>query len=174
MFKVAEINRPTAEAMEMENGKKSWVEYHLRRKAVLPILERLVLVNEPEKNVGRQTSKELETLLWWKGVPLSKMGNIANRCILYNQFAKGGMEEVSIPAQWTENHQIELNALRNAPIERADTSYGCFLVQHNRDGERAYQKISTKAKVNFKQKMVEMYEVGADDRQSPPPSLTSM
>ena len=62
MFKAAEINRQTEEAAEMENRKQSRVEYHLRRKAALPILERLV--NELEKNVGWQTSKELETLLW--------------------------------------------------------------------------------------------------------------
>ncbi len=77
MFKAVEINRQTAEAAEMENGKQSRVEYHLRCKAALPILERQV--NELGKTVGRQTSKELETLLWWRGGPVSKMGNAANR-----------------------------------------------------------------------------------------------
>jgi hypothetical protein len=104
----------------MENGKHSRVKYYLRRKAALPILERLV--NELGKNVRWQTSKELEMLLWWKGVPVSKMGNVANRCILHKQFAEGGMEEVSIPTPWMKNDQIELNALRNAPIKMADTS----------------------------------------------------
>jgi hypothetical protein len=61
MFKVAEINRRTAEAAEMENGKKSRVEYHLRCEAELSILEHLV--NELENNVGQQTSKEPEMLL---------------------------------------------------------------------------------------------------------------
>jgi hypothetical protein len=79
-------------------------------------------VNELEKIVGRLTSKELEMLLWWKGAPVSKMGNNANRRILHKQFVEGGVEEVSIPTPWTENDQIELNALRNAPIEMADTS----------------------------------------------------
>jgi hypothetical protein len=74
----------------MENGKHSRVEYHLRRKAALPILERLV--NELEKMSGGKRSKELEMLLWWKGVPVSKMGNIVNRCILHEQFAEGGAE----------------------------------------------------------------------------------
>jgi hypothetical protein len=111
----------------MEKGKKSRVEYHLRCKAALPILERLV--NELEKDVGQLTSKELETLLRWKGVPMPKMGNIMNRCILYQQFAEGGAEEVSIPALWMENNQIDLNALMNALIKMADTLYGCFLVQ---------------------------------------------
>jgi hypothetical protein len=115
MFEAAEINRQTAEPVEMENGKHSRVEYHLRCQVALPILERLV--NELEKNVGRQASKELEMLFWWKGFPVSKMGNIANRCILHEQFAEGGMEEVSIPTPWTENNQIELKL-----IKMADTS----------------------------------------------------
>jgi hypothetical protein len=62
-------------------------------------------------------------LLWWKGVPVLKMGNVANRCILHTQFAEGTVEEVSIPTPWMENDQIGLNALRNnAPIKTADTS----------------------------------------------------
>ncbi len=61
-------------------------------------------------------------LLWWKGVPVSKMGNIANRCILHEPFPQGATEEVSVPTPWTENDQIELNALRNAPIKMANTS----------------------------------------------------
>jgi hypothetical protein len=120
MFKAAEINWQTEEVVEMENGKHSRVEYHLRHKAALPILERLV--NELGKNVGWQTSKELERLLWWKGVPVSKMGNVANRRILHEQFAEGGAEEVSIPTPWMENNQIELNALRNSPIKISNTS----------------------------------------------------
>ncbi len=39
-------------------------------------------------------------------------------------------------------------------------------------GAEAYQKMSTKEKVDFKRKMAEMYELGADDGQPPPPSLT--
>jgi hypothetical protein len=53
---------------------------------------------------------------------MSKMGNVANRRILHEQFAVGGTEEVSIPTPWTENDQIELNAPRNAPIKMANTS----------------------------------------------------
>jgi hypothetical protein len=55
-----------------------------------------------------------------------------------------------------ENAQIELNALRNVPIKMADTSYGCFLAQHKRNMEWAYQKMSTKEKMDFKQTMTEM------------------
>ncbi len=73
-----------------------------------------------------------------------------------------------IPAPWTKNDQIELNALRNAPIKMADTSYGCFLAQYKRDVEWAYRKKSTKEKVDFKQKMAEIHKAGADNRQTPP------
>jgi hypothetical protein len=55
MFKAAEINRRTAEVAEMENGKQSRVEYHLRRKAALPILERLV--NELGKMSGGKQAR---------------------------------------------------------------------------------------------------------------------
>jgi hypothetical protein len=55
MFKAAEINRQTKEVVEMENGKHSRVEYHLRRKAALPILE--CLVNELEKMSGGKQAR---------------------------------------------------------------------------------------------------------------------
>jgi hypothetical protein len=54
MFRAAEINKQTAAAVEMENGKKSRVEYHLRCESTLPIL---CQVNDLENNVGR---KELD------------------------------------------------------------------------------------------------------------------
>ncbi len=61
MFKLAEINRRTEEAVDREKEKKSWVEYHARQEAALPIVDRLE--NELENNVARLTSKELEVLL---------------------------------------------------------------------------------------------------------------
>jgi hypothetical protein len=76
-------------------------QYHLRHKATLPIVDRLM--NELENNVGWLKSKELEVLLWWKGVPVLTMGNVANRHILDHQFAEGGTEEAGIPASWTES-----------------------------------------------------------------------
>jgi hypothetical protein len=90
MFKAAEINRQTEEAVEREKEKKSQVEYHMRQEAELPIINRLE--NELENNFAWLTSKELEVLLQWKGVPVLKMGNIAKRQELYQQFAEGGAE----------------------------------------------------------------------------------
>jgi hypothetical protein len=76
----------TIKAAEMENGKHRRVEYNLRCKAALPLLEHPV--NELEKNVGQQTSKELETLLWWKGVPMSKWGTLQTDASCTNNFQR--------------------------------------------------------------------------------------
>jgi hypothetical protein len=111
-------------------------------------------VNELENNDGWLASKELETLLRWKGGHVLKMGNVANMhpvpTICRRRRGRGEY------ALWMENNQIELNALRNAPIDMADTSYGCFLAQQKRDVERVYQKMSAKEKVDFKRKMAEI------------------
>ena len=64
-------------------------------------------------------SKELEVLLWWKGAPVSTMGNVTNRQTLYQQFTEGGAEEASIPSPWTKIDKAELIALRDAPIASA-------------------------------------------------------
>jgi hypothetical protein len=86
MFKAAEINRRTGEAAEREKEKKSWVEHHIRQEAALPIVDRLE--NKLETNVAQLTSNKLEVLLWWKGVPVSRMGNVANRQVLYQHFCR--------------------------------------------------------------------------------------
>ena len=136
--------------MEREKDKKSWMEYHARRKAALPIVNRLE--NVMENNVGQLKSKELEVLLRWKGVPVSTMGNVANRRIVYQQFAEGGTEEASILAMWTEINKAELITLRDTPIAMCDTAYGRFEEQKKRDMEQAYQKMSTAEKEVFKKK----------------------
>jgi hypothetical protein len=144
MFKAAEFNRWTEVAPEREKDKKCQVEYHARQGAALPIVD--CLENELENNVAWLMSKELEVLLRWKGVPVSRMGNVANRQVLYQQFAEEGVEEASIPAPWTEIDQAELDALWNAPIELSDTMYGRFEEQKKRDIKQAYAKMSAKKK----------------------------
>jgi hypothetical protein len=67
------------------------------------------------------------------------MGDVANRRVLYQQFADEGEEEeddVSIPAPWTDDDEAGLVVLRNAPIEMADTSYGRFLTTDNTEEGR--------------------------------------
>ena len=67
---------------------------------------------------------------------VSKMGNVANRRILYQQYAEGGAEEVGIvPAPWMEINEAELIALRDGPIAICDTASGQFEEQKKRDVE---------------------------------------
>ncbi len=78
------------------------------------------------------------------------MGNVANRRILYHQFAERGAEEVGIPALWTEINETELIALRDAPIAMCNIAYGRFEEQKKREVEQAYQKMSATEKEMFK------------------------
>jgi hypothetical protein len=170
MFIAVELNRRRAEAAEREKDKKSWVEYHARHEAALLIVDRLE--NELENDVGRLKSKELEVLLRWKGVPVLTMGNVANRRIFYQQFAEGGAEEAGIPASWTEINEVELIALRDAPIPMCNNAYGWFEEQKKRDMERAYQKMTATEKEVFKQKMAEINKVDSGDGETPSPTPT--
>ena len=112
-------------------------------------------------------------LLRWKGVPVSKMGNMASKRALYQQFVGDrGEDDLGDPARWTEADDDHLEALRIAPIEMDDTAYGRFEVQKKRDVEIAYQKMSAEEKESFKRKIAEIDKTGAGDRQSPPPSPT--
>ena len=86
MFKSAEIVRRNADAVKVKKDKKWRLEYHARRKAALPVLDRLE--NVLENAVTGLTGKELEVLLRWKGVPVSKVGNVANRRVLYQQISR--------------------------------------------------------------------------------------
>jgi hypothetical protein len=57
MFKVAKINRQSEEVAEREKEKKSWVGYHVRRKAALPINDRFK--NDLENNNAWLTIKHV-------------------------------------------------------------------------------------------------------------------
>jgi hypothetical protein len=143
MFKSAKIVSWNAEAVEREKDRKRRLEYHARCKAVLPILD--CLESKLENVIAQLTGKELEVLLHRKGVPVSKMRNVANKRVLYQQFTDGREEEVddtSIPAPWMDADEAGLVALMNAPIEMAGTLYGRFLVTQKRDTKRAFQHMS--------------------------------
>jgi hypothetical protein len=169
MFKSAKIVSQNAEAVEREKDRKQRLEYHARRKAALPILDRLK--NKLENVITWLIWKELEVLLHWKGVPVSKMRNVANRQVLYQQFADGGEEEeddTSIPTPWTDADEAGLVALMNAPIEMADTSYGQFLATQKRDAERAFQNMSPAEREAFLRRLMEIDAADAEDGQTPP------
>jgi hypothetical protein len=86
MFKAAEIGVRNIQIDEKENDKKSRIEFSVKRDVALPVLDRLT--NELDENVLRLTSKVLEVLLRWKGVPVFKMVNVANRRELYQQLCR--------------------------------------------------------------------------------------
>ena len=97
-------------------------------------------------------------------MPVSTMGNIANRRILYHQFAERGAEEAGIPALWTEINKTELIVLRDAPIAMCNIAYGRF--------EEQKKRMSAAEKEMFKQKMEEIDEADAGDGETPPPTPT--
>ena len=98
MFISAEMGNREREIVAMlEKGKKVRIEFHARRDAALVMLD--CLNHELDGNVERLTNKDLEVLLWWKGVLPSKMGNMANKEALYQQFAGDrGDDDLGAPA----------------------------------------------------------------------------
>ena len=100
-------------------------------------------------------SKELETLLKWKGVQVSKMGDKAAKRALYKQIVEegGGVETACL---WTDANEEELEALKNAPIEMADTSYGRYEAEQKRNVVRACRKMTPKEREDFCQSLDEM------------------
>jgi hypothetical protein len=100
---------------------------------------------------------------------------VANRWVLYQQFADGGEEEeedARIPAPWTDANETGLVALRNAPIKMADTSYGQFLATQKRDAKRAYQHMDAEEREAFLRRLTEINADDAKDGQSPPSNPT--
>ena len=65
-----------------------------------------------------------------------------------------------------------LVALRNAPIEMADTSYGRFLATQRRDAERAYQHMDAEEREAFLRKLMEIDADDAKEGQSLPSNPT--
>ena len=63
-------------------------------------------------------------------------------------------------------------ALRNAPIEMADTSHGRFLATQKRDAERAYQHMDAEEREAFLRKLTEIDADDAEDGQFPPSNPT--
>ncbi len=70
-------------AAEVEREKKKQLGDHTRCKEVLPILN--CLKHELHGNVDRLKYGDLKVLLKWKGVLASKMGNVAEKKVLYKK-----------------------------------------------------------------------------------------
>ncbi len=105
-------------------------------------------------------------------MPVSKIGNVADRHILYQQFAEGDAEEVGILASWTKIDKAELIVLRDVPIAMHCTVYGRFEERKKRNVKQAYKKMSAVEKKVFKQKMEEIDEADASNGETLPPTPT--
>jgi len=81
-------------------------------------------------------------------------------------------DAANIPAPWTDVDEARLVALRNAPIEMADTSYGRFLATQKRDAERAYQHMDADEREAFLRKLSEIDADEAENGQSTPTNPT--
>ncbi len=69
-------------------------------------------------------------------------------------------------------NKARLVALKNAPIEMANTSYGRFLAMQKRDVERAFQPMDAAEREAFLRRLTEISAADAQDGQSPPPNPT--
>jgi hypothetical protein len=119
-----------AEVAKKEKERKQRKEFHERREAALIVLDRLEY--KLDGNVNQLCDGDLKMLLRWKGVPISKMGNMATKRVHYKKIVDGGAggdDEASNPAPWTVNGEYELERLRTAPIDIGDTAYGRFEAQ---------------------------------------------
>ena len=65
-----------------------------------------------------------------------------------------------------------LVALRNAPIEMANTLYGRVLATQKRDAKRAYQHMDAEEREAFLRKLMEIDADDAKDGQSSPSNPT--
>ena len=78
-------------------------------------------------DIDALSNSELEKLLRWKGVPVSKMGKHAERKVLYKRIVEEGGDIIDGPRQtWTNADEEEIEALKNDPIETGDTAYARF------------------------------------------------
>ncbi len=92
--------------------------------------------------------------------------------MLYQQLAEGDAEEVSIPSPWTEIDQVELNTLRNAPIDMSNTVYGWFEKQKKREVEVSIPEDVHQGERGFKWKMVGIDKAGAGNGETLSPIPT--
>jgi len=88
-------------------------------------------------------------------------------CHINNSQTEGGRRTTT-----TDANKAGLVALKNAPIEMADTSYGRFLATQKRDAERAYQHMDAEEREAFLRKLTEIDADEAEKGQSQPTNPT--
>jgi hypothetical protein len=152
-FIVAEMCFCETAVKEKEKEKKSRMEGNAKRDAALIVLNRLE--NHLDDNVDALLSKELETLLKWKGVQVLKMGDKVAKRSLYKKIVEEG-GGVKTAYSWMDANEEELEALKNAPIEMADTSYGRYEAEQKRNVVRVCRKMTPKERENLRRSLDKM------------------
>ena len=140
-FIAAEMCFCEAAVMEKEKETKSQMKGNAKRDAALIIFD--CLENHLDGNINALLSKELDTLLKWKGVQVLKMDDKAAKRALYKTIVKegGGVETACL---WMDAIKEELEVLKNAPIEMADTAYGRYETEQKRNVVRVCRKMTPK------------------------------
>ena len=87
---------------------------------------------------------------------MSKRGDKAARRALYKQSVKGGGGGVKTACGWKDANEEELKALKNAPFEMVDTSYGCYEAKQQRNVMRACRKMMPTKREDLRQGIDEM------------------
>jgi hypothetical protein len=155
----------------LEKEKKNLLEKQSSHGAALPVLNRLK--NELNGNINSLSNSELEKLLWWKGIPVSKMGKHAERKVLYKRIVEEGgdinVDGLGPRQTWTDANEEELEALTNDPIEMGDNAYAQFEAEKKRDLVWTYRKMNPEERAQLLQDCDEM---GTNADESAPPSAT--
>jgi hypothetical protein len=168
MWITMERTRRDGLVQEKEKEKRSRLEANTRRDAALLVLDRLD--NQLEGNVDALKGSELTTLLKWRGVKASNMGNsVAEKKALYKQMVEEGGGGVDSARSWTDADEEELEELRNATITMADTAYGRFEAERKRDAIRACRKMTAEEKEEVLRIFAETEAASADNNVSSSP-----
>ena len=106
------------EKMQKWRVKKLCIDFHVWRGAAFVVLNRLE--HKLDNNIARLCNKELEVLLKWKGIGVYKMSNMANKRLLYQQFA--GDRGVILPDGRRPMRRLSSRAIRGAEEEGRQNS----------------------------------------------------
>jgi hypothetical protein len=141
-----EMKERKTRAAKMEREKKRRLGNHAMCEEVLPILD--CLKNKLDGNVDRLKDRELKALLKWKGVPVSTMGNMVAKKVLYKNImeegGRGKADEESIASRIDGQTPIEeaaLDTLKNPPIKMGNTAYRRYEAKNKKDIKQVYKKM---------------------------------
>ena len=131
-----------AEVTKKEKERKQRKEFHERREAALIVLDRLE--HELDGDVDWLCDGDLKLLLHWKGVPIPKMGNMAQlsvctikKCQRWRWRWRRGEQ----PLPMDRRLWVWLRVAKNSPINIGDTAYWRFEAQKKRDVEPMLEAI---------------------------------